>query len=359
MKRTFTIIITMVCLCISVWANQEVSIYLDSKDNRVKSVPLGFGYITFEYLYDHGNHTQVQVSVENVTQTPPLAILMFRQQMDESILKDNEPKIKFDKMFIGEKGNRVVSGCPEVSNRCTIITPAETDTVFTISVTHTQPKTLEIPFYIAKYKPNALVKKGKNRIPYTIIKGDIFKFNIESEGWTEEDATYVKTKQSVDSLIRSLDGVWFCNNYKHQPSLSEQQKPYQTQKYNIISGITAILNDRKDWMPEDAPYIAYSKLIQQVQALDFSKHTRDCGKHKPNKYNNGTTGSHYTGPSAQQIYHRLDDTYQQLYSGKISKRSAIKIAKTLYAQYQKSKRRTKDSSYDSKITRFYNSIINY
>lgn len=356
MKRILATISLLISLYSIAWANREVPIQLDPKDKRVYSEPLGFGYITFEYLYCSGNNARVRAYVENITQNPPLAILIFRRDMDEQSLKRNKPKVKFEKKFPGEKGNRIVHGCPEGYNYYSIITPAETDTIFTIDVSLTSPKKLIVPFYVAKYKPKDLTKKGENNISYKILEEHIFDFNIEVEGWTEEDATYVKTKQTVDSLLASLNGVEFCNNKRHIPSLKVQQKKYQAAKDNLISEITNILENNRDWLSHDEPYIAYNKLLLQLQSVNLDSYVSDCGKHKIKPTHKGCNFCNLT---AQQIYHRLDDIYQQLYSGKISKNNAVNTANALYECYQNHRTRKKNSSYGNKISSFYNRITNY
>lgn len=161
---------------------------------------------------------------------------------------------------------------------------------------------------------------------------------------------------SVDTLLASLNGVEFCNNKRHSPSLKTQQQKYKAVIDSITSEITNILDNNRDWMSTDAPHIAYSKLLQQIQAINLDSYVSDCGKHNRKAY---THKCGYCSLTAQQIYHRLDDTYQQLYSGKISRENAMKAAKSLYGCYQSNRKRKKDSSYDSKISSFYNRISNY
>lgn len=109
-------------------------------------------------------------------------------------------------------------------------------------------------------------------------------------------------------------------------------------------------------MSTDPPHRAYSQLLSELEKVNLNNMTYDCGEHKPKpKVHNCS----FCSLSAQDIYQRLDDLYQQLYAGKLTKEQALKTAESLYNCYQQNKKRKKDSSYGTKISRFYNSIANY
>ncbi len=357
-KRFLSTCCLLICFCLSTWANQKVTVKLDTDNHRDYTENLAFANIKFEYIYTTGNNARVRVTVENITQNPPFAILIFKKQQEEKELKRNKPKIEFDKkLYPGNKGERIADGCHEGFKNQYIIIPAETDTLFTLDVPFTSGKNLVLPFYIAKYKPKDLTKKGKNNISYTILQREIFDFDIEVQGWTENDPTYVATKKAVDGFIASLNEVKFCNNKKHSPGIKAQQSKYQATKDDLINEISSILEDHRSWMSADAPHIAYSKLLKEVQAVNLDTYISDCGHHKAAVSKAHKCG--YCSSSAQQLYHKLDNTYQQLYSGKITKEKAVKIAKEIQNCYQNNKNRKKDSSYENKISGFYNRIINY
>lgn len=228
-KRLIASLGLILCLCFTAMANKELSIKLDGKD-RVYSEKLGFAYLIFEYLYANGNNARVRVTVENITSNPPHALLIFRNDITEQSLKRGKPKIEFEKTYPGKKGTRIVRGCRECNNYMDIIPAAVTDTIFTIDVPFTSPKDFTLPLYEAKYKAKDLFKKGAYNINYKIMEEHLYDVHIEVVGWSENDPTYVKTKNAVDNLISSLEGVKFCNNKKHSPSLKEQQRPYQEKK---------------------------------------------------------------------------------------------------------------------------------
>lgn len=210
---------------------------------------------------------------------------------------------------------------------------------------------------MVKFDPKQLSKKGPYDIKYTILSEDILNFNLEIKGWSENDLEYVTTRAAVEDYLNSINSVTFCNNKKHTPSLSQQQKPYKEKKDSLINIIEKIVKDN-DWMSDTAPYKAYKVLRDQLDGVNLNAHIHDCGEHKivqPSKQHSCS----YCSLSAQQIYHQLDDLYQQLRSGKINKAAAVKKAQGLNTCYQNSFKRKKDSAYSEKISKFYSRIINY
>lgn len=356
--RIVATLLSLLFIATTASANKELSIKLDSKE-RVQSERLGFAYITFEYLYPNGNNARVRVSIENITGNPPHAVLIFKNGRTEQDLKRTKPKIEFEKTYPGKKGSRVVRGCREANEYMDIIPAAQTDTVFTIDVPFTSSRDFILPLYEAKYKAKDLFKKGEDNINYKILEEHLYQIHIEVVGWSEDDPAYTNMKDGVEEYISSLKDVEFCYHKKHTPTLKEQQRPYQEQKDSLIACIRNILQpkiDKTEWMSEDAPYIAYNQLLTKLNKVDLNDYAKDCGQHKPQPR---THSCNYCSLNSQDIYHRLDDIYQQLHAGKITKDQALKSARGLYNCYRQSKERKKDSSYGTKISRFYNSITNY
>lgn len=361
-KRLIASLGLIFCLCFSAMANKELSIKLDNKD-RVYSERLGFAYLTFEYLYPNGNNAKVRVTVENITSNPPHAVLIFRNDIAEQALKKGKPKIEFEKTFPGKKGTRIVKGCRECDMYINIIPAAVTDTIFTIDVPFSSSKNFALPLYEAKYKAKELFKKGPSNTKYKIMEEHLYDVHIEVVGWSEDDPIYVETKKAVDSFISSLNGVKFCSNKMHSPSLKEQEQPYIEKKDSLIQNINNILVTNSDWMSTDDPHIAYTQLLSELNKVNINNRTYDCGEHNPKPKSKPTTpprskvhSCSYCSLSAQGIYQRLDDLYQQLYAGKITKAQALKTAKALYNCYKENNR---NSSYGTKILKFYNRIANY
>ncbi|MGN0236879.1 MAG: hypothetical protein ACI4AK_02145 [Lepagella sp.] len=359
MKRIITILAILIALCSdTLWADSGDTIKLNSKDKRTYQQNLGFGYITFEYLYSSTNTAHVRVVVENTTQYPPYSLLIFRKDTEEKYLKQSRPKIEFSKKFPGVKNHRIARGCPEGYKTMYILTPSETDTLYSIDVSHTSPKEYRLPIYLAKYKPKDLLKKGKTNIKYEILEEYIFNVVITVEGWTEDDETYVNMKQKVEAFLSSLNSLSLCESPKHQPNFADQKKKYQDKINSLIEEITDII-ESNGWMKKDRAHIAYSELINKLSSIDLDKYATVCNKHKTYRGDVNRNSCKYCKMSSQQIYHKLDKVYQALYSNNITKQNAINSVKGMYNCYQRHKGSNRDRSYDSKISSFYNRIVSY
>lgn len=352
-KRLITLFMVTAFVCAVTWANEEYTITLEKGNPKGQTIELPYGNISFS-LVEYGSYNRVLVSIENTTTSQ--AILLFKNALDEKMLKKNKPKIEFEKTYPGSKGKRTVYGCKELNQPFVSIIPQEKLEIFGLDVYATSITELELPVYLAKYDPKKLVKKGTYNVNYKILSEDILNFNIGIKGWSESDSEYVAIRAAVEEYIRSVSTVTFCKNKKHIPSIDQQQKPYQEKKDSLVSVINSTFQDHPEWFSTDLPHIKYSELLAQLNKVNLNEHLYDCGEHKvaPKQHSCG-----YCSLSAQQIYHQLDDIYQQLRTGKLTKDVAVKKAQGLNLCYQKNNKRKKDSGYTDKISKFYSRIINY
>jgi len=358
-RRVLAALALLVCVCSAAFANQEVAVKLNTRDNKVHFARVeGLAYVTFEYVRTEGHNARVRVVVENITNNPPFAVLVFRRETDESFLKQSKPKVEFEKTYPGERGRRRVHGTQEGYRHRHIIVPNEIDTLFTVDVALTSPKRLKLPLYLAKYKARDIARKGKEYTNYKIFEEIILDVDIEVEGWSTDDATYVDMRNKVEQYKDSMRGVTFCPNDRHRPSLEEQQRPYKEKKENLISEIQNILQYNSDWMSTDAPHIAYSGLLSELYDVKLDHYVSDCGNHRAGppaaRHSCG-----YCSLGAKELYHKLDDTYQRLHAGRITKQEAVKTANALNNCYQKNRSRKKDRFYGGKIAEFHKRIASY
>lgn len=353
MKRLITLLLVSFFACTSVWANEEYDITFEKRDTEEKLIELGYGILSLR-LVENGNNYRVIFSIENITTSE--AILLFKNSQDEKTLKKGKLKIEFEKTYPGSKGKRNVFGCRELNVPLVAITAQEKLNIFSIDVQLKSATKLELPIYLAKYDPKKLVKKGAYKIDYKILSEDILSFNIDIKGWSENDPDYLSTKSAVEEYIRSVNVAAFCNNKKHPQSLEEQMRPYQERRDSLINVITRTIEENSDWLSLDTPHKKYTELLNMLNSVNLKEHTYDCGQHKPEP---GRHKCRHCNLSAQQIYHKLDDIYQQLRNNKITKDIAVKNARELYVCYQKNAKRKKDASYSEKISRFYSRITNY
>lgn len=353
MNRIVTFLTTLIFICPIIRANEEYNISLEKGDTTKVVTELPYGNISFS-LAEYGNSHKVSVSIENTT--PSQAILIFRNPLEEKILKKIKPKIKFEKTYPGSKGYRTVMGCKELSQTLVSVVPQEKSDLCEFDVSSNSVTRLWVPIYLAKYDPKKLVRKGVYNINYKILSEDVLYFNIELKGWSENDPQYISAKSAVEEYVRSVNAVAFCKNPRHRPTLAEQQRPFKEKKDSLINVIKSTLQNNSEWFSTDKPHIKYTELLTQLNNVNLNEHTYDCGEHKPVRKQHSCS---YCSLNAQQIYHQLDDIYQQLRAGKLTKEVAVKRAKSLNACYHNSTKRKKSAVYTDKISKFYSRIINY
>lgn len=347
MIRKLNLIFAVLLCCFATSrANEEYNIVLDNESRNKVIVEEPYGNVTIQLLESKGEFS-VSVSLENTT--PSQAVLLFKRHTNESELKRETPKIEFEKTYPGSKGRRSVDGCEELERAIQVIIPQATGDLFTIPYDASAPLSVTLPVYLAKYNPKKLLKKGAYSTDYKILSEDILHFNIEASLWDENNPDYVGAKVEIGKLILSLEEANLCNNSKHKPSLEEQLVPYNNKRDSLL----VVIRKLKESNHSKQAVESYTVLMDSLNNMDFNKYAKDCRKH------GDKVGGHkcnYCNLGAQQIYHQLDDLYQQMRTGKITKAAAQKKARELYNCYNANKKRKKDSGFSEKITRFYNRI---
>lgn len=356
-KRLFTLITIFLLLGTAAHAKEEYNVTLQKGDSIPHIVALTNYTISFD-LKALGTNYRATVSIEN---TSTYALLMFKSTLSENILKKNKPKIQFDKSFPGPKNNRYVSGCDYLSHKFDLVMPGDRLDLFSFNISDTAPFSFNLPIYPAYYDLKKLQKKGVNGIDYKILSENMISFNVDLRGWDENDPEYASIRKRVNDYVYKVDKLTFCKNPKHIPSLAEQKRPYKVEKDSLIKDINAILEEHGEWLTIDKPYKKYKELLDRLNAINLDDHAIDCGNHGKNP--DDDSGRKPTCPncklSPQQVYHQLDDIYQQLRNGKISKSVAKQKADALYKCYQSHRNRKRDASYTGKISKFYNRILGF
>lgn len=328
---------------------QEKRITLDRQDNETQTISLGYANVTVQLLTAYSQEASIRVSMENLTMDEVL--FLFKNGQSEAQLKKLKPKFEFSKTYGGDKGKRSIQGCKYLGESQVKITPAESKDLFTFHASTAKTIEVTLPIYRVVYDPKKFLKSSK----YTILREDLLVLKIDVVVWTENDPAYVELKQKVEAFKSRLDFVTFCPNDAHKPSLAQQQAPYKATQDSLANAITQVLDDNRSWMSQDLPHQRYTQLLTTVKSIDLDRYNHDCGKHKVVRSHSCS----YCSLSAAQIYQRLDDTYQRLHAGRITKDAAVSTARGLFTCYQKNNKRKKDASYTGKISEYYNRIVNY
>lgn len=324
-------------------AQQEESINLEVAVTEECKSNLGYSLVDFKLLQPSDNSSKIEISIENLQ--PGETLMLFPAAKTEKELKKLTPKVVFDKAFGGDKGKRSVSGCSGIPY-AEQIAPSQ-KTKFSITVENETAQELTIPFYFVK-TDNALLR-GKR---VTILREETVKYRITVRAWNESNEQFAALKDSVNQFVSSLKSVRFCKHKRHAESVETQQQPYKARMERLKEQID---NIRRNWTSDQTPHKAYSRLIEELGKINLDDYNiGNCRRHGNSKAHSCS----YCSLSAEQVYHQLDDLYQSMYVGRVSKADASRKASALYQCYQKSRKRKKSSSFANGIACLYNRIVN-
>lgn len=351
--------VTALCLCalaLTAFAeNKELSVSLNNRGTTHAMEKIRCGYLYFDIVDTDGDKARVKVSFEN-TMTDN-AVLVFQDALNAKALKKHAPKVEFVKTYPGDKNERHVKECRFLRQYFISVLPAESEPLLFVDVRDSLR--LEIPLYIATYDPGKLDKRGKYNVNYKILAEEIVYVNLKVEAWSELDPDYQEAKKSIDSLRERIASAAFCKSKKHTPSLEGQKRPYA----EAIDSLSASLGEyvkEQGWV-SNAPQRAYARLVDELAALKKSLEEAEgsvCSRHgriaAPRTNNSHSCA--YCQMSEAGLYHKLEDIYTEMHTGRISRDRARSMAAQLNACYVKNSRRSKSAFYRGKISKYYNKI---
>ena len=300
---------------------------------------------------DNGNF-KVKVSLENLQESYGLSI--FERAYDERTLKQMRPKFKYDENFPGAKGKRVLDACSDLDNRIHL-EPSQKIVLMTLNGKDgikIEKVRLPIYTYEHKYKKILFVK----RFEYRLKQKEVVELEIDVD--LKPDETYIQVTKECDEILEEFEGIFFCTNTKHKPSLEQQQSEFQSKIDALISKIDSII-ESNGWFSSEKRYKMYDQQRDRLRSINLKDKEGDCGEHKVVDVHK----CKYCNLSFQQIYHKLDDIYQEIHSNNPSDRSVLKskYIMDVKAMYNCAKKRPnwKRSDFKDKITRVYNKINQY
>ncbi len=355
MRRIALLLLSVIASVQVALADKEESVKLNDADRRTATVEFASGLLFLEVgeIGDDGN-ADVSISVENLSDT--YSFLLFFREYEEKVLKKLIPSVRFDKIFAGTKGRRSVEACQGIEHD-TKIAPSRKEPIMTIPVEVGKNVTCRLPVYFATYEEKKFFKKER----YVLKEKYVVLLNIEVE--QKPDSAYLRLSDEYRKLSKALEGKLFCTNRRHKPSLEEQKSFYNDWKEVCIAQIDSAM---ETLYSTDKRFAVYEELKQRFEAVDFEALEGDCGKHKRTR----SVAAHrckYCDWSLQQIYHRLDDYYQRIYSSdnrRAVKEQVMDDVKILYncctdKRCRRHAREWKNSEYRAKITDRYNRISRF
>ena len=300
MRKIVTLLLFVVSLPMA-YADKEESVELNDADKRTAIVEFASGRLFLEMGdFDAGGSVNVSVAMENISDE--YDYLLFYKDYGEKALKKLPVSVVFDKIFAGTKGKRSVEAC-EALQQDMKVSPSQKSKLLDFSVKAGETATLRVPIYFTTHRTKTFLRKER----YVLKEKYVLLLNVTVE--QKPDSTYLYLVDEYRKLKKVLDGKVFCTNRRHKPSLARQKSFYEDWKDVCVTQIDSVM---ETLYSTDARYKLYEGLKENFDAIDLEAMEGDCGKHRAVRASRHHCK--YCGWSFQQIYHRLDDYYQRIYS---------------------------------------------
>lgn len=346
MIRTITLAVFLcIVSLVPTKADETITVKLDNDTHKQQIIELSCCNIFLDMKDDVNGIIRIHLDLENRQENKE--ILLFNNGYGEKSLKKMRPAaIVYDKYFGGTKKKRIIEPCRGLGSDFRIA-PSDRENIMMLTGYETV-MTCRLPIYIAEYKPRSFFRRQR----YTLMEKLVVELNIEVT--LKPDSTYWQLHDEYTALIGKLEHTVFCTNKRHTPSLEEQKAAYRQKIETCLARIDRELT-RHHWPRTDARYKLYMELQDKLKQIDLTAREGDCGKHK------ATHRCRYCNLSLRQIYHRLDDHYQTIYSStdrQTTKEKLIREVRALYFcaidRHRQAEWRAND--YKAKIIDRYNRI---
>lgn len=347
-KKLSILFVLLFSLITTSFADEQRKVRLDDDKHNKETIEVANFNIFLELIeVEENGNVKVKIELENLDDSKGLSL--FERAYDENTLKKMRPKIKYDKIFPGSKGNRLIDVCGNIKSPIHI-PPSETDSIMTLSAKDGETTKVTLPIYIIEYKnKNFIFWKKKERI---LLEKEVIEIEIEID--LKPSETYVSIKKECDSLLRDFDEVLFCTHKRHKPSLEEQKADFQKKIDSLVEKIDSIVN--ANWFLSDSiekRYKLYSEQRERLTNIKLEDKEGDCGKHII------VHRCKYCNYSLLEIYQKLDDIYQKIRASEDHRATKREHIGNVNAMYDCAKRRRdwRKSEYKDKIVKFYDRIV--
>lgn len=329
------------------FADEQRRVKLDNDRHNKETIEVANFNIFLELTeVEESGHAKVKVELENLDESRGLSL--FERAYTEKTLKKMRPKIKYDKIFPGSKGKRIIDACSNL-NSAIHLYPSQKELIMTLPVKDGEVTKVTLPIYIIKYKDKNYVLWEKQRL--ILLQKEVIELEIEID--LKPSETYLNIKKECDSLIKEFDEILFCTSKNHRPSLEKQKEEFQNKINSIVDKIDGIIGT-KGWLSSEKRYKLYDEQRERLKRINLEDKEKEgvCDKHK------FIHKCKYCNSSLQQISHKLDDIYQMIYSSQdrsTIKAEQIRSVKTMF-DCAKRRRDWRRSDYKEKIERLYREI---
>ncbi len=350
------------CLLASTgWADEQRKITL-SNDNQQETVNLSYCNIFVTLINpDADEAAKVLIEVENLDETKLLAL--YHQPYNEKQVKKLRPSFKYDKLFGGTKGKRIIDPCSLPMNKDVFVEPSNKYSLPHFNVNADETMVVKLPIYIAKSKKDGIIQRILGKEKLILLRKQVIELDIEVS--MKPSAEYLGLQKDIETLKKDVNNAVFCTHRNHRQSVEQQQEPYKKRIDDLKAKIDAAISQH-GWSASDGGYQRYAALKDDIDKnIDLNKHLGTCRQHR----GGGTPAGHqcsYCSLSLQQIYHKLDDLYKKIYSSNDRQATKASVMGQVNALYNcctaadcakhASQWRSGGGGYKSRIQERYNRI---
>lgn len=330
------------------FADEQRKVRLDDDKHNKETIQVAKFNIFLELIdVEESGIAKVRVELENLDESKWLSL--FEIAYEEKTLKKMRPKIKYDKIFPGSKGKRLIDACTHI-NKAIHLEPSQKELIMTLSAKEGEPAKATLPIYIIENKNLDYILWESQKL--ILLQKEVVELEIEID--LQPGETYYKIKEECDNLLKEFDDTLFCTNKRHNPSLEEQKAEFQSKIDSLVSKIDGII-ETNGWFSSEKRYKLYDEHRERLRSLRLEDKEGDCGKHVSRH------SCKYCNLTLQQISHKLDDIYQIIYSSNDRSTVKAKYIRSANDMYDCAKRREdwKRSDYKDRIVRLYNEINNF
>ena len=303
--------------------------------------------LSYSALRNTGSPITLSIDVKNTNGQDD--IILFAHEYSRKELRKH--KIRFAKKAYGSTSQRIII-CEGLDGDDLLQIEPDGNRTLKVDSIDGDIKRLELPIYLAKYKRHILFKRYniKNRIK--IVSNIKF---IEDK----TDDEYESIKEMCLELISEIEQIAICPRNSHPVSAEKQKEPYTERIMDLKDEISDI-KTANGWRERDPDYQRFKELISLLDNVKFNeKYCGKCGQ--------PISESHkcsFCDMTPKDVLTSLQQTYQKLDIGEISKSEAINEVELMYKAWKGGCPKLKqkmdnDSSNRTKVERYYDSIINY
>ena len=313
-------ILLMVLLCLATLtsqADEQKKITL-SNDNTKETVNLSYCniFVTLMNPDSDDDFGKVLIEIENLDEQKILAL--FNKPYKEKEIKKLHPSFKYDKLFGGTKGKRIIDPYNLETGQDVFIEPSNKYQLAAFNAPAGSEMAVKLPIYLSKPK-SGIVERILGKEKLLLLRKQVIELDINVE--LKPSAEYLGLLDDCKQLKKDVENAVFCTSNKHRPNVEGQKEPYQKRIDELKAKIDAAISSH-GWNPGDGSYQRYNAIKEDLAKIDLSKQEGICRTHRapvPAQHSCA-----YCNLTLQQIYHKLDDLYKKIYTS--SDRAATKAS---------------------------------